>query len=133
MGVWLNFKLSAHKLYFTFQLLSEPLDSREKAEEKGEGGRKEEGFWAGWRCWWGLAGRVGARSWAYRPWKFPLYVSLLFRMGGVWNWTFGWGGEMVALGSGDLATSQPQQEAFASFTQTKKKKKKSGPGHWPAI
>lgn len=36
---------------------------------------------------------------------------------------FGWGvGEMVALGSGDLATSQPQQEAFASFTQTKKKK-----------
>lgn len=36
---------------------------------------------------------------------------------------FGWGGEMVALGSGDLATSQPQQEAFASFTQTKKKKK----------
>lgn len=123
MGVWLNFELSAHKLYFTFQLLSEPLDSREKAGEKGEGGRKEEGFWAGWGCRWGLVGRVGARSWAYRPWKFPLYVSLLFRMGGVWNWTLGGGGEMVALGSGDLATSQPQQEAFASFTQTKKKKK----------
>lgn len=91
MGVWLNFELSAHKLYFTFQLLSEPLDSREKAGEKGEGRRKEEGFWAGWRCWWGLVGRVGARSWAYRPWKFPLYVSLLFRMGGVWNWTLGGG------------------------------------------
>lgn len=48
------------------------------------------------------------------------------------DFEWGGGGEMVALGSGDLATSQPQQEAFASFTQTKKKKK-SGPGHWPAI
>lgn len=50
---------------------------------------------------------------------------------GIRLWVGGGGGEMVALGSGDLATSQPQQEAFASFTQTKKKK--SGPGHWPAI
>lgn len=54
MGVWLNFELSAHKLYFTFQLLSEPLDSREKAGEKGEGGRE-----GGKRRGFGLGGDVG--------------------------------------------------------------------------
>lgn len=76
-GVWLDFQLSTDKLHFTFQLLHVPLDLRQGREQGPQGGREGGGVW------FGVTGRVGARSWADRPWKFPLYVSALFRMGGV--------------------------------------------------
>lgn len=77
--------------------------------EGGAGGRRGLG-----RRWGSMDG-VGARSWADRPWKFPLYVSALFRMGGVLELEFGFvcvGGGVVGLGFGDLAARQPQQEAW---------------------
>ena len=44
-GVWLDFQLSAHKLHFTFQLLSVPLDSRQGREWGPQGGRVGGGVW----------------------------------------------------------------------------------------
>lgn len=123
-GVWLNFQLSAHKLYFTFQLLSEPLDSREKAGATGRaGGRREEGFGLGdggrgrLVDGWGHAlGRTGLGNFRC---MFQFFSGWEGFGVGVGLWIGGCGG---GLGSGDLAAIQPQQEAFASFTRTKKKK-----------
>lgn len=85
-GVWPDFQLSAHKLHFTFQLLPVPLDSKQGREQRPQAGKVGGGVWVG------VTGRVGARSWANRPWKFPLYVSALSRMGGVlsWSWIWSW-------------------------------------------
>lgn len=78
----------------------------------------------------GREDRGGARSWADRPWKFPLCVSALFKDGrgfrvGVWVGGWGVGGGVVRLGSGDLAARQPQQEAWLFHTDKKKKRKKA--------
>lgn len=96
--VWSDFQLPANKLHFTFQLLSVPLDSRQGREQGPQGGIQGAGggvwCWCRGLCLVGVTGRVGARSRADRPWKFPLYVSALFRMGGVWSF-LGGGGEGV--------------------------------------
>lgn len=68
----------------------------------------------------GVNGRVGACSWADRPWKFPLCVSALFRMGGVWSWSLGlsWG-KWLGWGLGTWQQASHSRK-LASFTRTKK-------------
>lgn len=134
-GVWLDFQLSVYKLHFTFQLLCVPLDSRRVgwrgwggggARATGrEGGKEEEGF--GWRrvTFW-----VGARSWANMAMEISVVCLSFCQDGRGLEFGLGWG-VLVQLdwGSEDLASCQPQQEAFASFTWTKN----SSPGHCLAI
>ncbi|KAF3850562.1 hypothetical protein F7725_012334 [Dissostichus mawsoni] len=105
-GVWLDF----FKLHFTFQLLSVPLDPIRGGHREGGG------------VWVvvvvvvevGVTGRVGACSWADNPGNFRLYVSALSRKGGVWSL-----GLWMVGGFGDLAGSQPQQEAHWFHTDKK--------------
>ncbi|CAB1450577.1 unnamed protein product [Pleuronectes platessa] len=61
-------QLSAHKLHFTFQLLSVPLDSRQGSEQGPQGGRRQLGGGGGY--WMGGGMLLGAQD----PGNFPVLL-----------------------------------------------------------
>lgn len=81
MRGWLDFQLSADKLHFTSPLLSVPLDSRQGRVQEPQGGRRRRGLHGGGDHWTGWGHALGWTG----PGNFRLYVSALFRMGGVWS------------------------------------------------
>jgi len=118
-GVCLDFQLSAGKLHFTFQLLSVPLDSRQGREQGPQGGPLgEEGFGS----WWGSLDGWGHALGRTGPGNFRCTFQCFSRKGGVWSLSLGRGV------FGDLAASQPQQEACEFHTDETKKQPWTLPG-----